>query len=178
CRSERDVLQRLASRPGEHEKAFAAIHPRLKKLYLSAVQSSLFDQVVAVRIGHLDELMAGDLAIKHVNGACFLVEDAITEMERATSFEISASGPMFGCKMKEPEGRPLEIEREILVTESIRLDDFDLPGGLRMEGERRPLRIPLEATSFRLEGNCLQLEFALPKGSYATSVLREIMKTY
>ncbi len=178
CRNERDVLQRLISRPGEFEKAFAAVQPRMKKLYLSAVQSFLFDQVVARRIGHIDQLMRGDLACKHVNGACFLVEDAETETERAASFEISASGPMFGCKMKQPEGRPLEIENEILGTARIGLSDFDLPGGLRLEGERRPLRVPLERPSFRLEGDCLWIEFALPKGSYATSVLREIMKTY
>ncbi|MDD5285556.1 MAG: tRNA pseudouridine(13) synthase TruD [Desulfuromonadaceae bacterium] len=178
CRNERDVLQRLNSRPGEYEKAFASIHPRLKKLYLSAVQSFLFDQVVARRIEHIDELLIGDLAFKHVNGACFLVEDAGTEMERAGSFEISASGPMFGCRMKQPEGSPLEIEREIQGTLQIGLDDFDLPGGLRMEGERRPLRVPLDNPSFLLEGDCIRLEFALPKGSYATSVLREIMKTY
>ena len=178
CRSERDILQRLASRPGEYEKAFAAVHPRLKKLYLSAVQSFLFDLVVARRIEHIDELMNGDLAYKHVNGACFMVEDVEVEMERAGLFEISASGPMFGCRMKQPEGRPLEIETEILETAQIGLVDFDLPEGLRMEGERRPLRVPLDSPSFRLEGDCLRLEFALPKGSYATSVLRELMKTY
>jgi tRNA pseudouridine13 synthase len=178
CRSERDVLQRLITRPGEHEKAFAAVHPRLKKLYLSAFQSFLFDQVVTGRIEHIDELMTGDLAIKHTNGACFLLKDADIEMERAKSFEISASGPMFGCKMMKPEGRPLEIERKTLETAGIETDIFNLPGGLRVEGERRPLRVPLEVHSFRMESDCLRLEFALPKGSYATSLLREIMKTY
>ena len=83
CRSERDVLQRLVSRPGEYEKAFSAVHPRLKKLYLSALQSFLFDQTVAARIDKIDRLMAGDLACKHVNGACFLVEDAAAEQGRA-----------------------------------------------------------------------------------------------
>ncbi|MEI6207962.1 MAG: tRNA pseudouridine(13) synthase TruD [Desulfuromonadales bacterium] len=177
CRVEREVLQRLASRTGEYEKAGYAINPSLKKLYLSAVQSCLFDQVVDRRIEHIDELMTGDLACKHVNGACFLVENAETEMERAGSFEISASGPIFGFRMKQPLGIPLEMESEILNSVQIGLNDFDLPGGLRMEGERRPLRVPLICPSFRLQGNCLRLEFALPKGSYATSVLREIMKS-
>jgi tRNA pseudouridine13 synthase len=178
CRTEREVLQRLTTLPGEHEKAFAVIHPRLKKLYLSAAQSFLFDQVVSRRIEYIDEILAGDLAYKHVNGACFLVEDADAEMKRAREFEISASGPMFGCKMKQPEQTALEIELSILDAANIGADDFNISGGLRLEGERRPLRVPLNTHSFCLEGDCLRLEFALPKGSYATSILREIMKNY
>jgi len=178
CRSERDLLQRLVNRPEAFEKAFAAIHPRLKKLYLSAYQSFLFDKVVATRIEHIDEVMDGDLACKHVNGACFQVEDAAAEMERARAFEISASGPLFGCRMKQPENEPLRMELSILENERIRPEDFDLPGGLRMEGERRPLRVPLGEPSWQLEVDCLRLEFSLPKGSYATSVLREIMKSF
>lgn len=178
CRSERDLLQRLVSRPGAFERSFSAIHPRLKKLYLSAYQSFLFDQVVARRIEHVDELMDGDLACKHVNGACFLVENAAAELERVRSFEISASGPIFGCRMKQPENGPLQMELSILENERIRPGDFNLPGGLRMEGERRPLRVPLSEPSWQLEGDCLRLEFSLPRGSYATSVLREITKRY
>jgi tRNA pseudouridine13 synthase len=178
CRSERDVLQRLVSRPGEYEKAFSAVHPRLKKLYLSAAQSFLFDRTVAGRIEHIDEVMTGDLACKHVNGACFLVEDAAAEQERAAAFEISASGPMFGCKMKRPEGAVWELEHGIMEEAGLDLPLFDLPGGLRMEGERRPLRVPLHESSFRFEDDLLWLEFPLPKGSYATSVVREITKTF
>ncbi|KAB0671036.1 tRNA pseudouridine(13) synthase TruD [Oryzomonas sagensis] len=178
CRSEREVLQRLAARPDGFERAFAVIHPRLKKLYLSALQSWLFDQVVEHRIQQIDALLPGDLAWKHINGACFLVEDADTEAERARTFEISATGPIFGCKMKQPAGKPLEIEQQILDNEQIRPADFDMGGGLRMEGERRPLRIPLEAPSFRIEGDRLELEFSLVKGSYATSLLREITKNF
>lgn len=178
CRSERELLQRLVGRPGAYEKAFSALHPRLKKLYLSAYQSSLFDQVIAQRIPQIDGLLTGDLACKHVNGACFLVEDTALEVERARSFEISATGPLFGCRMKLPEGQPLEMEKAILEHEQLGLADFDLPGGLRMEGQRRPLRVPLGEPSWRLEGDCLWLEFWLPKGSYATSVLREIMKCF
>ena len=159
-------------------KRFRAVHPRLKKLYLSALQSFLFDQAVAARIDGIDEVKCGDLACKHVNGACFLVADAELEKGRATALEISASGPMFGCRMKQPEGQVRELEFELLRQAGLTLDDFDLPGGLRMEGERRPLRVPLGEVSYTLEGDCLRLEFTLPRGSYATSVLREIMKTF
>lgn len=178
CRTERDVLQRLISRPEGYEKAFSAVHPRLKKLYLSAVQSFLFDQVVARRIEGLDEVKAGDLAFKHVNGACFIVEDGAIESERAEAFEISASGPMFGCRMKRPEGAAWELEREVLEQAGLDLPDFDLSGGLRMEGERRPLRVPPGDMSWDSSVDTVTVEFTLPKGSYATSLLREITKTF
>lgn len=178
CRSERDVLQRLVSRPGEYEKAFSAVHPRLKKLYLSALQSFLFDQTVAARIARIDRLMTGDLACKHVNGACFSVEDAAAEQGRADAFEISPTGPMFGCRMKCPEGAVRELECKILERAGVDPSLFDLPGGLRMEGERRPLRVPAGDLSWSSAGDAVTVAFSLPKGSYATSLIREITKTF
>lgn len=178
CRGERDILQRLASRPDAFEKAFAALHPRLKKLYLSAYQSSLFDRILEQRLTGIDRIMAGDLAIKHVNGACFLVEDAQQEAPRAEQFEISASGPMFGTKMKLPAGEVLAMEEKVLADEGLGQQDFDLGSGLRMEGERRPLRVPLGEPLCSVEDGSLVLEFSLPKGSYATSVVREITKNF
>jgi tRNA pseudouridine13 synthase len=177
CRSERDVLQRLVGKPGEAQKAFSVIHPRMKKLYLSAFQSSLFDTVVERRLSRIDCIQDGDLAWKHLNGACFLVEDAMAEMPRAECFEISASGPMFGSRMKQPQGAVLELEQAVLASTGISADSFDCGGGLRLEGERRPVRVPLGEVSVHQEGDCLTLGFALPKGSYATSVLREITKS-
>ncbi len=177
CRIEREVLQRLAKRPESWEKAFQSVHPRLKVLYLSAFQSFLFDRLLNERLANLDRMMLGDLAWKHINGACFTVMNEELENERAGSFEISPTGPLFGCKMKLPEGRPLTMELAILHAEGLTPANFDLPGGLRMEGERRPLRIPLGASGMRREDDTIILEFSLPKGAYATSVLREIMKT-
>jgi len=178
CRSERDVLQRLAARPEAWERAFGAVHPRLKKLYLSAYQSYLFDKVLERRLPEIDCLLPGDLAWKHVNGACFMVEDVAVEAERAALFEISATGPMFGTRMTMPGGAVLELEQQILSHEGVNPEDFDLGSGLRMEGERRPLRVPLGDPLFRVEQSNLVLEFSLTKGSYATSVVREITKTF
>ena len=177
CRTEREVLQRLVKRPDGWEKAFHAVHPRLKALYLSAFQSSLFDRLLDKRLDNFDRVMTGDLAWKHDNGACFLVEDAESEAERARTFEISPTGPMFGCKMKLPSGSTLAMEEELLQVEGLASSDFDIAGGLRLEGERRPLRAPLGNPEIRLYEDYAELEFSLPKGAYATSVLREIMKT-
>lgn len=178
CRGERDILQRLVSRPEAWEKAFQALHPRMKKLYLSACQSYLFDKLVDLRLNEIDRVRHGDLAWKHVNGACFLVEDVEAEASRAAQFEISATGPMYGCKMKQPTGEVLAMEERILAAEGLQPENFDLGIGLRMEGERRPLRVPLEDCQVSADGDNLILEFSLPKGSYATSVVREVTKNF
>jgi tRNA pseudouridine13 synthase len=76
-----------------------------------------------------------------------------------------------------PAGVVREREEQLLATEGLTLEQFDLPGGLRMDGERRPYRVPLGEPVLEQEGNDLLLSFSLPKGSYATTVLDEIMKT-
>lgn len=175
-RVERELLGRLVQRPEGYERAFNSVQPRLKRLYLSAFQSSLFDEVLERRLDCLDRIAEGDIAFKHENGACFLVKDAAAEAARAEGFEISATGPMFGCTMMEALGAQGELEREVLAAQGLTLESFNLSGGLRMEGERRPLRVPLNGASVQEEGNNLVLEFSLPRGSYATAVMSEIMK--
>ncbi|MBT1074895.1 tRNA pseudouridine(13) synthase TruD [Geobacter grbiciae] len=176
CRTERDVIQRLVKRPDDFEGAFRAVNPRLRKLYLSACQSALFDHVVEARLDSLDTVQEGDLAWKHANGACFLVTDSAAEAPRAEHFEISPTGPLFGCRMMMPEGEEGALERSLLAAEGVEPASFDLPGGLRMEGERRPLRVPLGDPRVFADADGLVLEFSLPKGSYATAVLREVVK--
>lgn len=175
-RVEREIISRLLQRPDGWERAFNSIQPRMKRLYLSAFQSFLFDQVLEQRLDTLDQVSEGDIAFKHENGACFLVKDEAAEGARAAAFEISPTGPMFGCKMMEPEGAQAELEHRLLAAQGLTPESFDLPGALKMEGERRPLRVPLGAPSAKVEGGDLILEFSLPRGSYATSVLGEIMK--
>ncbi len=177
CRTEREVLQRLAKHPDGWERAFRAVHPRLQKLYLSACQSELFDRVVAARLATIDRVEAGDLAWKHDNGACFLVEDEAAEAPRAARFEISPTGPLFGARMKLPAGRQLALEESVLAGAGLTLASFDLPGSRWLEGERRPLRVPVGEVRVTADPQGLVIEFGLPRGAYATSVLREVMKT-
>lgn len=157
-------------------RAFAARMPRrVFGLVVSAVQSEVFNRVVAARRHEVHRLMPGDLAFLHKNGAVFAVEDAAREQPRADRFELSPSGPMPGPDMAEPTGEPLRIEREALAALDLSPEQFaGLPFRIA-RGERRPLRVPVtEASAAAVEGG-LRLSFTLPRGAYATAVLRELL---
>ena len=160
---------------GDEARAVRSMPRRMRRFLLSAYQSHLFNQIVAARLDEIDRVREGDLAWKHDSGAVFLVEDAGREQPRAERLEISPSGPMFGYKMRMAEGEPGRLEREVLEGEELSLEDFRLRGGLRAEGARRPLRVPLDEVELWYDEG-LMLRFDLPSGSYATNVLREIMK--
>lgn len=158
-------------------RQFAARMPRrVFGLVLSAVQSEVFNRVVMARLGSLDTLLPGDLAWKHDNGACFPVVDPAAEQARCASFAISPSGPMPGPEMTQPTGEPAAIEAAALQALELRPEQFaNLPFGLA-RGERRPLRVPVtDVAAQALEDGALRLSFTLPKGAYATSVLRELL---
>ncbi len=179
-RNERRALKALAQSRGTAKRGFYAIDLQLRRFYISAYQSHLFNQVVARRLPlSLGKLMAGDLAIRHANQAVFVVENAEVEQPRADSFEISPSGPLFGYRMTAPGGVPAEMEAAVLAAEELRANAFEL-GHSRVQGSRRPMRFPLEEADARLgadqRGAYLEFAFVLPRGCYATSLLRELFR--
>ena len=176
---ERRVLHRLIKthRPSS---AVWSIDQKLRRLWVSALQSRLFNEVVARRIDSLDQVMAGDFAIKHENGACFLVEDAGREQPRADAFEISPTGPLIGFRVSMPQAEPLRIEQETFSAFGLSPQDFKRAGSLRVKGDRRPLRVrPTDmdlAAGVDEHGPHVTVAFTLPAGSFATMLLRELMK--
>ena len=161
-------------------KAYNVIDKHLKKFFVSAFQSGLFNQVLAARMPDIDKLLSGDMAYKHINGAMFKVEDAAVEQSRCDAFEISPTGPLVGGRMAKLTGPAGEIENAIL--EKPQLNERDLE---QLEnyarGGRRPLRFAprnwnVSAGSDDL-GDYLELKFELDSGSYATTLLREITKS-
>lgn len=172
----------LAGRPDAHFKAFTNVDHKLVKLFLSAYQSYLFNEVLARRIDTIDKIWSGDVPIKEENGAAFVVEDAAAEQPRADRFEISPSGPIYGYKLLSPAGEELKLEQEILDAEKINLDHFKNTRGVKLRGSRRPFRVqmihPEISTGTDDAGNFLGLNFDLPSGSYATAILRELMKEH
>lgn len=176
---ERRVLHRLIKthRPSS---AVWSIDEKLRRLWVSALQSRLFNEIVAKRIESLDRLMPGDFAYKHENGACFSVEDTEKEQPRADSFEISPTGPLIGFRVSMPQAEPLRIEQEVFAAHGLTPQDFKRAGSLRVKGDRRPLRVqPTDidlAAGVDEHGPHITAAFTLPAGSFATMLLRELMK--
>jgi tRNA pseudouridine13 synthase len=177
--SERRILARFI-KTRSASAAVRTVDQRIRQLWISALQSDLFNQVVARRIDSLDKLLPGDLAEKHENGAVFRVVDAVAEQPRCDAFEISPTGPLIGYRMTLPELEPLQIEEEVFAARKIGPADFRVAGRLKVKGARRPLRVRPEdvelAAGVDEHGPHITAAFSLPAGSFATSFLRELMK--
>jgi tRNA pseudouridine13 synthase len=176
---ERRILARFVKtrKPGA---AVRAVEERLRRLWVSALQSELFNQVVALRIDTIGKVLAGDLAEKHENGAVFKVEDAAAEQPRADAFEISPTGPLVGYRMSLPGDEPLAIEEGVFAVHGLKPENFRVEGRHKVKGARRALRVRPEnvelASGVDEHGAHITTAFTLPAGSFATVFLRELMK--
>jgi len=176
-RDERRLLHSLL-KGHSHQQAVLGLPRKLLRLFLSAYQSHFFDRQVAMRLDSLDILWPGDIAYIHAKGACFRVEDPETEQPRVERLEISPTGLLPGHKAMSAQGQTGILEQSLLEKEQIAADRFTALPGLKLSGERRPLRIPLhQASCQQIDDTTLLVNFALPSGSFATSVLREITKS-
>lgn len=160
---------------GNPKKAARAMPKRLLRIIVSAVQSEVFNRVVVRRLSSLGTLMTGDVAFLHRNGACFVSRDPASEQVRADSFEVSPSGPLPGPKMLEPEGEPAAIEQAVMDELGVTKELFGRIPFHLAPGERRPLRVPVWQPEVEAVAEGVRLGFSLPRGSYATSVLRELL---
>ncbi|MCC6320296.1 MAG: tRNA pseudouridine(13) synthase TruD [Phycisphaerales bacterium] len=190
--TERRVLAALA-RGAKPKGAVTAIERVQRSFYLTALQSAVFNRVLEHRLetstesgGGIAALHAGDLAFKHDSGAVFPVregDDAAELIGRAAAFEISPSGPMWGHRMARAAGKTDEVEVAALAEFGLTpesLADHAAKSWDPEPGERRPLRIPL--TQPDVEGGVdehgpyVKCVFELPRGSFATTVMEEVMK--
>lgn len=188
ARAERAVLRGLA-RGATAAKAFLRLDPSLKGFFLSAFQSVVFNKVLdrRVKTGTIGALQLGDVAIKHANGAVFSVDEAVVAApetaERLRTFEISPSGPLWGVTMKRASGEIDAAELAALHEEGVTLEDlerFDRSTRDLINGTRRPLRVPVMHPDVEggidPHGHYVRCAFELPKGSFATMVMAELMK--
>ena len=145
---------------------------RLQRFFLSAVQSWIFNELLAARIrdGLYRTVLPGDWARRHDSGGTFRVEDAAADAPRAARLEISALLPLHGRKVRISAGEP--GRREQAVLDELGIAWTDLTG---RRGDRRPSRVIAEDVTIEAtDDRRLRVGFTLPKGAYATSFLREL----
>jgi tRNA pseudouridine13 synthase len=179
----------IANRNADHAlawltgRAAAPRDPKKRRFLWSALQSELFNEVLARRVaaGTWRTPLLGDILRKTDTGGLFDCTDVEADARRATLGEVSPTGPMFGAKMRAPSGAPLELESRVFAE---RLGPgFDLARTKPLgEGTRRPLCMQVGELSIHRvvkradedageQGSELVVCFVLPKGAYATTVL-------
>ncbi|WP_107850732.1 tRNA pseudouridine(13) synthase TruD [Oceanimonas marisflavi] len=177
--------QRFGHQGGNIEQAKAMfggkrIKDRNKRsMYLSAARSYLFNLAVSHRLaqGKGEELLDGDCVMLAGSQSFFTLNEDNpldeTMQARFAEGDIRLSAPLWGRGRLPAEGEAAELEQTALA------DMQDLQQGLEANGlkqERRALLLKPEQLSWQRSGDSLKLSFWLPAGSYATSLVREIIK--
>jgi len=149
-------------------------------IYLSAARSYLFNEVLSRRVsdGSWNLPLPGE-ALMLAGSHSFFVADEIdaTILARIEENDIHPSGPLWGRGELASRAEARELEMEVLAAHN------DWCGALEKEGleqERRALRLPVQDLSWIIdaERQVLTLSFMLDAGSYATTVLREVVAVH
>ena len=156
----------LRRKPSKNKRGF----------YLSAARSLLFNRVLESRIrdGSWNRIMPGEVAMLDGSQAFFVPapEDADIQ-QRCDRLDLHPTGPLAGEGDSPVSGSVAALEQQVFS------DEPDLVRGLeqfRLRHERRALRMRVGALEWdHPEPNTLRLAFTLGRGSYATSVLRELL---
>ncbi len=151
---------------------------RVEKLEVSALQAALFNAYLAARLRakSLYRVQAGELLLQTDTGLLLWAQDDERDQQRFMRREVVPSGPLFGSKVR--RALPPCREREEAVLAEYGLSAQSFAGlGRSSPGGRRPLIVFPESLSVEARGDGLWVSLQLPKGAYATVVLRELMKT-
>jgi len=187
---ERKILHELIKYPNEFERALQRISPRVLTLMVHAYQSFLFNRLLSQRAAvglSIIQPQPGDFLIEldtaHSGRDSWLyvteasLEERIEQVERG---EYGLALPVPGYATRLPPASQTDALKSLLIEEGITLRDFrnpkmkalDSPGGLHLAA----IIISDLDASYSEEG--LRVAFSLRKGSYATIVLRELMKNH
>ncbi|MDZ4297516.1 MAG: tRNA pseudouridine(13) synthase TruD [Moraxellaceae bacterium] len=144
-----------------------------ESLWLSAIRSALFNQVLAARVesGSWQQVLPGDVLQLDGRGSFFTPEsDDTSWQDRFTSLALHATGPLPGAGEPVVSAEVLDLERQVLAPwqeTCVALSEVAIPA------QRRALRVRLQDMSWQwVSKNTLSLSFALTSGAFATSVLQ------
>jgi len=186
---EKAILNHLVSCPGDYVGALAQLPFNLLMMFVHGYQSYLFNRMLSERVRRglpLNEPLEGDVLMP-VNRQGLPDEDRFIPVspeniekarKQASMGAAFVTGILFGSEPVFAEGVMGEIERRVIETEGLRPEDFTIPAMTRLssKGTRRALLVPVPKIEILPAEGSLRMRFQLPKGCYATAMLREFIK--
>ncbi len=176
---ERRVARALAARPGEWVRALRAVPVRLRRLYVQAYQSFLFNGTISaalergediskyVKGDNWGESAAGGLAVRGVRGVKEVPVGGAVPLVQLVGYAYREYGSRFD-----------PCVREVLSSEGIEPRLFYLKDMQEVSSEggfRRP-HLAVKDSAFQVQEDTALLRFTLGRGQYATVLLREVLK--
>lgn len=192
---ERLMLTHLARYPQDFAGALRRLPLRLLRLFVQAYQAFLFNRFLSGRIrrgiplavpqiGHyvvdIDENGLPTNRLKRVG-----VTNLSKITEKIEEEKARVALPLVGFRKELSNGVQGEIEREILEGEHLKPEDFRIPQfpKLSLPGGRRTVltsiikfQIEVSEDAINPSKSIVRTDFVLHRGSYATVLLRELMK--
>jgi tRNA pseudouridine13 synthase len=185
------LVENGAEDPADFRAAIETLPSNLQTLFVNAAQSYVFNLILSERLERglpFGRPVAGDvvcfagldtpdgLPLPDTDRTQRVTEDRLRTVERhCERGRAFVTAPLVGTDTTLADGEPGEIEREVLDEVGVEPGDFDLPGEFDSDGTRRAIQVRTDLAVAR-DGDTLSFEFALPKGSYATVLLREFRK--
>ena len=147
--------------------------------YLSAARSLIFNQVLEERLrqGTWDQIIDGDLLMLDGSRSWFVPsdqDDQETLSLRCQCLDIHPTGPLVGEQPSAATGTAAAIEAAVCDQHPELIKGLEQ---FRLQTQRRPLRARIHDLSWRWPDPAqLELKFRLDSGSYATTLLRELVE--
>lgn len=193
-RFEKILMQHLTEQPDDYTGALKRLPGNLLTMFVYAFQSYLFNRMLSQRIKKkipLNKAVEGDiiLPVTHKEVSIDPISVSLTNIDKVNE-QIKKGKAVVSCVLpgsetKYAEGVMGQIQRKIIEDEQVDIRDFIIPEvpTASSYGTHRPLLSPLHDLSTALNHDeyyenyqKVTLSFSLRKGSYATTLLREIMK--
>lgn len=146
----------------------------LRGMLLSAARSFIFNEVVSQRIEKNlhHTALEGDVFMLAGTKASFKPDsDDNNIAERFEQGDITLSAPLWGKGLNKSTDEAFLLEQGVVEQHAALATGLENFG---LKQERRALIVIPQNMTWQTNDNDLKLNFSLPSGSYATSVLREL----
>lgn len=187
---EQILVNHLRENPGDYKGAIEVMPNNLQMMFTHAYQSYLFNIMLSDRMEHslpLNEPVEGDIVIPldsdrvpmHENPILTTSKNIDLVKKQVRTGRAYVSITLFGSDSRLAEGEMGEIERKVIEEQNIEEKNFMVIGlpHCTSKGSRREIVCPVKDLNCRFEEDRYAVSFSLPKGNYATCLMREFMKS-